>query len=81
LRLEWQEGVAKALCSADGVQWYRIGEIPWEAREPILVGMHAIGDLDRMVYPGRHAEGTVIRFRDIRVWGRDVAGEDAGLIG
>jgi len=69
LRLEWRAGAARALCSADGVQWYQVGEVPWESSEPFLIGMHAVGDLDRLIYPGRYAEGTAIAFRDVRVWG------------
>jgi class 3 adenylate cyclase/predicted ATPase len=78
VRVEWQQGTARALCSADGVQWYRVGEIPWEAPAPLLVGMHAIGDIDRMVYPGPYLEGTAIEFRGLRMWGRDADHEDAG---
>jgi len=78
LRLEWRDEVVRALCSADGKRWYQVGEIRWEVPEPVQAGMHAIGDIDRLIYPGRYAEGTAIEFRDVRVWGTDVGGGSAG---
>ena len=77
LRMERRDGSVRALCSADGELWYQVGEIRWEVPEPVQAGMHATGDIDRLVYPGRYAEGTAIEFRDVRVWGTDVQVEGA----
>jgi hypothetical protein len=77
LRLEWRDGAARALCSADGARWYQVGEAPWDSSAPFLIGMHAVGDLDRIVYPGRYAEGTAISFRNVRVWGEPPVGQDS----
>jgi class 3 adenylate cyclase/predicted ATPase len=78
LRLEWQDGAVRALCRADDVQWYQVGEARWDSSEPFLVGIHAIGDLDRITYPGRYAEGTAITFHDVRVWGTEPLDERSG---
>jgi class 3 adenylate cyclase/predicted ATPase len=77
LRMERRGGSVRGLCSADGERWYQVGEIRWEVPEPVQAGMHAIGDIDRLIYPGRYAEGTAIEFRDVRVWGTDVQVEGA----
>ena len=32
------------------------------------VGLYAIGNLDRVVYPGAFSEGTAIRFEGLWIW-------------
>jgi hypothetical protein len=33
------------------------------------VGLHAIGMIDRTIYPGAYPEGTAIRFECFALWG------------
>jgi class 3 adenylate cyclase/tetratricopeptide (TPR) repeat protein len=73
LRMERRAGRVRALCSPDGEQWYQVGEAGWDVDGPVQIGLHAIGDMDRLVYPGSFAEGTAIAFRDVRVWGTGTA--------
>jgi class 3 adenylate cyclase/tetratricopeptide (TPR) repeat protein len=62
LRLEWREGVARALCSADGRAWKSAGETAFEPTAPVRVGLHAIGQIDRTIHRGEFQHGTAIRF-------------------
>jgi hypothetical protein len=32
------------------------------------VGLHAIGSIDRTLYPGAYPEGTAIRFESFDLW-------------
>ena len=52
----------RALCSADGDSWLTVGAIDFALPDPVQIGIHAIGYIDRSVYPGAYAEGTAIRF-------------------
>ena len=38
-----------ALCSADGEQWFTVGYVDFPVTDPVQVGMHAIGMIDRAV--------------------------------
>ncbi len=62
LRLERVAGQVRALCSADGDSWLTVGAIDFALPDPVQIGIHAIGYIDRSVYPGAYAEGTAIRF-------------------
>lgn len=62
LRLERRGNQAHALCSADGQQWYSVGQTAFPAHGPLAVGLHALGQIDRMMWPGAYLEGTAIRF-------------------
>jgi hypothetical protein len=62
LRLERSDDQVRALCSIDDRQWYRVGQMAFPAGGPLLVGLHAIGKIDRMMWPGAYEEGTAIRF-------------------
>jgi hypothetical protein len=68
LRLERSRQSLKALCSADGRQWYSVGEAETAIEDPVEVGLHAIGAIDRTVYHGSYREGTAIRFESFRLW-------------
>jgi hypothetical protein len=39
-----------------------VGQIAVPAHGPLVVGLHAIGQIDRMIYAGAYPEGTAIRF-------------------
>ena len=62
LRLERRGDQVRALCSADGRQWYSVGQTAFPADGPLAVGLHAIGQIDRVMWPGAYPEGTAIRF-------------------
>jgi hypothetical protein len=38
--------------------------------DPLQVGLHAIGDIDRSVYHGAYPDGTAIRFESFQLWER-----------
>ncbi len=77
LRMECRGGRVRALCSPDGERWYQVGETDWDMDAPFQIGMHVIGDIDRLVYPGSFVDGTAIVFRDVRVWGTEPPGGGA----
>jgi class 3 adenylate cyclase/DNA-binding SARP family transcriptional activator len=68
LRLERLDGRVNGLCSSDGQSWYTLGHAEFAVEDPVEVGVYAIGDIDRTVYPGAHPEGTAIRFEWFRLW-------------
>jgi DNA-binding SARP family transcriptional activator/class 3 adenylate cyclase/tetratricopeptide (TPR) repeat protein len=57
-----------AYCSADDKQWYTVGQVTFPVDDPVLVGVHAIGNIDRTVYPGAYPDGTAIRFESFQMW-------------
>src|SRR5207237_9773451 len=61
LRLERRGGWVRALCSAEGRHWFTIGQVEFPADEPLEAGLHAIGTIDRMIYPGAFPHGTALR--------------------
>jgi hypothetical protein len=58
-----------ALCSADGEQWFTVGQVEFPVEDPVEVGLHAIGNIDRLMYPCAYPEGTAIRFEAFELWG------------
>ncbi len=68
LRLERTGRQVNALCSADGEAWFTVGQIEFPVDDPIEVGLHAIGQIDRMIYHGGFTEGTAIRFGSFELW-------------
>jgi class 3 adenylate cyclase/tetratricopeptide (TPR) repeat protein len=69
LRLERISSRVNALCSADGESWFTVGHVEFPVEDPLQVGVHAIGMIDRTVYPGAYPEGTAIRFESVTLWG------------
>jgi regulation of enolase protein 1 (concanavalin A-like superfamily) len=68
LRLERVGDRVNALCSADGEQWYTVGQAVFPVQDPVQVGLHAIGIIHRSVYRGAYPEGTAIRFESFQMW-------------
>jgi hypothetical protein len=68
LRLERLGSRVNALCSADGHTWFTLGQVEFPREDPVEVGVHAIGDIDRLIYPGAYPEGTAIRFERFSLW-------------
>jgi tetratricopeptide (TPR) repeat protein/regulation of enolase protein 1 (concanavalin A-like superfamily) len=68
LRLERIGLRVHALCSADGQNWFTVGQVEFPVEDPVEVGVHAIGAIDRLIYPGAYPEGTAIRFESFEVW-------------
>ncbi len=64
LRLERKGDLIRALCSADGEDWFKVGQVEFPASDPLEVGLYASGWIDRLVYHGRYPDGTAIRFTD-----------------
>jgi hypothetical protein len=68
LRLERIGERVNALCSADGEQWFTVGQVNFPVDDPVEVGLHAIGMIDRLIYPGAYPEGTAIRFESFSIY-------------
>jgi hypothetical protein len=68
LRMERVGERVNALCSADGEQWFTVGHVDFPVDDPVQVGMHAIGMIDRLIYPGAYPDGTAIRFESFTVY-------------
>jgi tetratricopeptide (TPR) repeat protein len=62
LRLSRIGDQVSAFCSADGERWFTVGSVGFAVRDPLEVGVHAIGQIHRSYYPGAYREGTAIRF-------------------
>jgi hypothetical protein len=45
-----------------------VGEVEFQAADALQVGLYANGDIDRVIHPGSHAEGTAIRFLSFQQW-------------
>jgi tetratricopeptide (TPR) repeat protein len=71
LRLERRGSRVHALCSADGQSWFTVGQAEFPIEDPLEVGLHAIGNIDRTLYPGAYPEGTAIRFESFGLWTND----------
>ncbi len=69
LRLERIGERVNALCSADGENWFTVGHVEFPVEDPVQVGLHAIGFIDRSVYHGAYPDGTAIRFESFQLWG------------
>ena len=69
LRLERLGRQVRALCSADGKNWFTVGQVEFPIEDPVEVEVHAIGSIDRTVYHGAYPEGTAIRFESFEMWG------------
>jgi regulation of enolase protein 1 (concanavalin A-like superfamily) len=68
LRLERIGNRISAFCSADGEQWYTVGYVAFPVDDPIQVGLHAIGNIDRTIYRDAYPDGTAIRFESFQMW-------------
>jgi DNA-binding SARP family transcriptional activator/class 3 adenylate cyclase len=66
LRLERVGDRVSALCSANGQNWFTVGHIPFPVEDPVEIGLHAIGAIDRTIYHGAYPDGTAIRFESVR---------------
>jgi hypothetical protein len=72
LRLERQAQQVHALCSVDAREWCTAGTVEFPAREGEQAGLHAIGTIDRTIYPGAFPQGTAIRFTSFGMWTAEV---------
>ena len=70
LRLERLGDHVRALCSPDGEEWFTVGDVDFQVEDPIEIGLHAIGAIDRTIYHGAYPKGTAIRFESFRLWGK-----------
>jgi hypothetical protein len=68
LRLERVGERVNALCSAGGKRWFTVGHVEFPVEDPLQVGLHAIGHIDRAVYRRAYPEGTAIRFESFQLW-------------
>jgi hypothetical protein len=67
LRLERQGSQVKALSSLDGELWYSAGQATLSVTDPVEVGLHAVGWIDRTIYPGAYPDGAAIRFESFKL--------------
>jgi len=68
LRLTRVGEQVRAFCGADGENWYTVGCVTFPTQDPIQIGVHAIGVIDRTIYIGAYPEGTAIRFEGFQLW-------------
>ena len=74
LRLERHGNRVNALCSSDGKEWFTVGHVEFPIDDPVEVGLHAIGDIDRTIYrvqehsPTAYPDGTAIRFETFQLF-------------
>ena len=67
LRLERAGGSVRALCSADGTNWLTAGSAGFAVDDPVSIGLHATGCIDRTIHHGAFTEGTAIRFEKVEM--------------
>ena len=70
LRLEREVEQFSAYCSVDGEKWLTCGKLTFSLEDPIQVGIHAIGMIDRTIYCSAYKEGTATVFRGFKLWTR-----------
>jgi len=70
LRLERAGEQFSAYCSLDEENWLTCGQLTLSVDDPIQIGIHAIGMIDRTIYCGSFKEGTATLFRGFQVWTR-----------
>jgi len=70
LRLERSGDEFSAYCSEDGERWFTCGMVTLPLEDPIKIGIHAIGMIDRTIYCGAYKEGTATVFRGFKLWTR-----------
>ena len=68
LRLERRGNWLSAFCSANGKNWNSAGGCELSSVEPLYLGVHAIGHINRLVYPGAYPQGTAIRISEFWLW-------------
>jgi hypothetical protein len=68
LRLERVGDRVSALCSVDGETWFTAGTVTFPAANPVQVGVHAIGQIDRTVYHGAYPDGTAVCHESFCLW-------------
>ena len=57
-------------CRADGEKWFTAGSVEFPVDDPVEVGLHAIGMIDRTIYHGASPDGTATVFSDFKLWTR-----------
>jgi hypothetical protein len=70
LRLDRSGDQFSAYCSLDGENWLTCGKMISPLDDPIQIGIHAIGAIDRTIYCGSFKEGTATLFRRFQLWTR-----------
>jgi hypothetical protein len=70
LRMEKHGYHVMAFCSIDGENWLVVGNTLISSGEPIFPGIHAIGHINRLVYPGAYQQGTSITFHELALWSK-----------
>ncbi len=70
LRLERSGDEFSAYYSVDEENWLTCGTMTLPMEDPIQVGIHAIGMIDRTIYCGAYKEGTATLFRGFKLWSR-----------
>jgi len=68
LRLERNGDEFSSYCSEDGERWFTCGTVTLPLDDPVEIGIHAIGTIDRTIYCGAYKEGTATVFRGFKLW-------------
>ena len=70
LRLERRGNRLSAFCSGEPGEWFYAGNAELSTTRPVYLGVHAIGHIHRMIYPGAYPHGTAIRYDEFWLWGK-----------
>lgn len=65
LRLERNGHQINSCCSPNGIEWQEVGQMFFPVQTPSWIGIYAIGNIDRTVYPGAFRQGSAIRFEKL----------------
>ena len=68
LRLERSGDEFTSYCSVDGQNWLTCGKMILPIDDPIQVGIHAIGMIDRTIYCGAYKDGTATLFEYFKIF-------------
>jgi len=70
LRLEWEKGIVRAFCSANGEIWFDTGNINFSIDDITQIGLYANGNIERSLYKGIFPDGAGIKFEGFRLYNR-----------
>jgi hypothetical protein len=50
------------------LSWFTVGHVEFPVKNPVQIGLHAIGNIERTIYHDAYVEGTAIRFESFTLW-------------
>ncbi len=68
MRLTRKADTVQAFCSPDGEAWFSLGQISFPVTTSLQIGLHAVGGIDRLIYPDSYLDGTAVQFDSFSLW-------------